>query len=194
MKGAVRRLALHYVSRTKQVKFVQIGVHDGIDLLGNLFISRYCWQGVMVEPIIELLDQVKLKYLFEYISFENVCITDKDGTTTLNIDHDSTARSSVDIVNPIFRLDKLEKRKVKTMTLETLFKKHDITDLDVFFIDTEGYDYNIMMQLLKTNIRPKLIHFEHHYARMCEYNYLKQLLKKEYYVLGIGKDTMCIRR
>ena len=55
---------------------------------------------------------------------------------------------------------KVDKITVECKTLNTLIKDYNITDLEYLYTDTEGSDYDILMNLDLTTIKPKNIFFE----------------------------------
>jgi hypothetical protein len=42
-----------------------------------------------------------------------------------------------------------------------LLQDYEITEIDLLLIDTEGYDYEILMGIDLNNLRPRIIRFEH---------------------------------
>jgi len=57
--------------------------------------------------------------------------------------------------------DFMEQVKVKCVTFDDLIKSNAIEKIDLLLLDTEGYDYEILMSIDFTNIRPRIIRFEH---------------------------------
>ena len=58
------------------------------------------------------------------------------------------------------------KRKVKVLTLISLFKKYSVATIEIMRVDTEGYDGIILNQLLDT----KVSRLEIIYIALTSYN------------------------
>ena len=153
--------------------FVYIGANDG--RTGSImydYVREFDWSGVMVEPIPRVFEKLKKNYLGQSnLRFENSAVSEKNGEIGFNVTtsvysssiHDREWFSSKQ--NPIRRLLKFvspEPRKitVKTLTLASLYKKYKIKSLDFLHMDTEGYDYPIVMQIDFEKLRPGMILIE----------------------------------
>jgi len=55
----------------------------------------------------------------------------------------------------------MEQVKVKCISFAEFIKSNAIDKLDLLLLDTEGYDYQILMSIDFSNIKPKIIRFEH---------------------------------
>jgi FkbM family methyltransferase len=60
---------------------------------------------------------------------------------------------------------------IKTITLFDYIKKNRIDAIDFLKIDTEGYEYKVLLGLKKNISKVRLIMFEHHYDDMIIKNY-----------------------
>ena len=87
--------------------------------------------------------------------------------------------------------------EVKLETLENYIVNHEYKTIDFLKIDTEGYEYEILLGLNKKLKDIKLIMFEHHYDNMIKKNYsysdIKNLLEK-YNFKMIFKAKMPLRK
>ncbi len=87
--------------------------------------------------------------------------------------------------------------EVKLETLENYIVNNDYRNIDFLKIDTEGYEYEILLGLKNRLKDIKLIMFEHHYDNMIKKNYLyadiKNLLKKYNFEM-IFKAKMPLRK
>jgi hypothetical protein len=72
----------------------------------------------------------------------------------------STGRSEHSSVIPLKDWSTETYATVPATTLNKLIKKHNITDIDLLFIDTEGNDARIINSLDLTRIKPKTIIYE----------------------------------
>lgn len=57
--------------------------------------------------------------------------------------------------------DFMEQLKVKCVSFSQFIKLNSIAKIDLLILDTEGYDYEILMDLNFKNLKPRIIHFEH---------------------------------
>ena len=55
----------------------------------------------------------------------------------------------------------IEQVKVKCVSWINFIKSNDIDEVDLLLIDTEGYDYEILMSIDFKTLQPKMIRFEH---------------------------------
>ncbi len=87
--------------------------------------------------------------------------------------------------------------EVKLETLENYIVDNEYKTIDFLKIDTEGYEYEILLGLNKKLKDIKLIMFEHHYDNMIKKNYsysdIKNLLEK-YNFKMIFKAKMPLRK
>jgi len=75
--------------------------------------------------------------------------------------------------------DLMEQVKVRCVSFADFIKSNAIDKLDLLLLDTEGYDYEILMSIDFTNIKPRIIRFEHgvrdnvmsfeQFMRVCNY-------------------------
>ena len=63
----------------------------------------------------------------------------------------------------------IKKETVTCITLKSLFKKHNIVDLGILQIDTEGFDYQIIKMIDFSQLRPDVIIYE--YLHLTHYQY-----------------------
>ena len=80
------------------------------------------------------------------------------------------------------------KENVKTLSIKNLIEKYQLKNVDLFFVDAEGYDGKIIYDLLvKSNLRPIVI-FEYIHI---ENNFLKKLIdlfkNKNFLYFNVGE-------
>jgi FkbM family methyltransferase len=139
--------------------FVNIGANDGIenDPLYE-FVKKNSWRGVYVEPGIESFTALKNNFNnTEGIIFENIAITDFDGEIDLffgtTYQHFSVSEPYANWMYDVTP----SKRQVPCLTPSSLLRKHNITNVDVISIDTEGHDSVILCNFPLDTIKPKVI-------------------------------------
>jgi FkbM family methyltransferase len=193
-----------------KVKFIQIGAMDGVkfdDLY--LYINNFNWSGYLVEPLPEKFEKLMNNYQdVEGLSFECSAITNFDGEVEIytipqeKID-DGTVEEWAEgcsTLTPKTHLESLTPymvpKLVNAMTFDTFTKKWNIENFDIDFIqvDTEGSDYDIMMQIINSGVRPKLFKIEIAHITYNKTVYIRWLLEKENYKTFIdGYDLIAHR-
>ena len=72
----------------------------------------------------------------------------------------------------MFNLKKVtEKIKIDVIVLDEFFNQNKLSKIDLLKIDTEGYEYKVLLGLKKNIKNIHLIHFEHHFDDMIIKNY-----------------------
>ncbi len=86
---------------------------------------------------------------------------------------------------------------IQILTLDSFIKEHDIQNIDLLKIDTEGYEFNVLRGASKYSQRIHLIYFEHHYDDMIIKNYkfsdIHKLLRDKNFKM-IKKSKMLFRK
>ena len=162
-------------------KYIEIGTSDFHSLI-NKYPNDF---GLSVEPIKSLLDNLPDK---ENNTKVNCAISDKTGTAEFyklkdefleDKEHRQYERGMSSLVGSSneekritksIRFKRFEKINVLTKSLEDFFKEYNVEDVEYLKLDTEGFDINIMNQLYRTNIRPKIIKFESCHSSEKEIN------------------------
>ena len=164
------------------VTFVQIGSNDGTtdDPLRALT-EAYGWSGVLVEPVPYVFARLKQERGSDpRLRFENAAIGDHDGEADffhlrqrrIGEDrpdwHDQLGSFSLEtILSPEHEehipgiRDLLLRTTVRTLTFESLCRKHDIERFDLLHIDAEGYDWEILRRIELERYRPSVVLYEH---------------------------------
>tara|TARA_B100001093_G_scaffold314631_1_gene300204 strand:+ start:3487 stop:4245 length:759 start_codon:yes stop_codon:yes gene_type:complete len=186
---------------------IQIGSNDGrrFDNLSN-FIKEYNPNTIFVEPIKSNFDDLKKNYPdHENLIFENFAISVNDEIKELfkvknsklhlydehvigitSFDHNHLIKHGIDKKH-------IEKEKVESISIINLLKKNSINNFDLLFIDTEGYDSNIVFDFLNNSeIRP-VIFFEYIHAENQILNKTFELLKNKKYILfKVEENILCL--
>lgn len=185
----------------KKLFFVQIGANDGYtaDPIYNL-VKKFGWSGVLVEPVPEYFQKLKQSYEgVPNLSFANVAIADKNGYKTLYGFSDQAplwiklhtktknSFSKKTILSHSWYMPNLEKfivgQKVKAINVETLIKKYTEGKVDMIFIDTEGYDFEILKQFDLGTLRPSVVYYEHKHLCLADKNKSRNMLADHGYKL-----------
>lgn len=123
--------------------FVQIGADDGRrnDPIHDL-VTRHNLAGLAIEPLPDLFVELKKTYR----RYPKVSIA------SLNPRHHELSGTDSRI---------MVQESVQAAPLQTILSARQIHSFDLFVVDTEGYDAEIVGMLLESEFRPKLIVFEH---------------------------------
>lgn len=174
-------LILNKIFKNYEINYlVQVGANDGIrfDEL-NKYIKNNKTKSILVEPIKKYFEQLKKNYDgYTNVYFENSAIDDMKSDIYLfkvsnkYIDKYDEHVQGINSFNKKHLLkhgvknSHIETEKINIISIIDLLKKYNINNLDLLFIDAEGHDANIIIDLLnKSNQEPiiifEYIHIEH---------------------------------
>ena len=185
---------------------IQIGANDGLRFDNiNKYIKKYKTKSILVEPIKEYFDQLKKNYIdCENIFFENLAISVKDQINYLykvktndleKYDEHIKGISSFDFNHLIkhgVKKKHITKEKIENITIVKLFEKYNF-DINLLFIDAEGYDANIAIDLLQNSNFKPIIVIEYVHIPLSTIKSLNNLLKeKNYKYFRINENLICI--
>lgn len=155
---------LNQYNRVKngRVNFLQIGAMDGVkhDELHH-YIKNNNWSGYLVEPLPDMFQRLTENYKdHPQLTFECSAIADKDGpvkmhripTNKIGSDVQEWAEGCSTLV-PESHIEDLRPHMitetVNGLTIKSFYEKYGILNGDIDFVqvDTEGFDYNIFLQL-----------------------------------------------
>ncbi|MGH8609109.1 MAG: FkbM family methyltransferase [Gammaproteobacteria bacterium] len=178
--------------------FVQIGANDGViyDPI-HVYVTRQKWRGILVEPVTHCFNKLKANYSGNAnLLFENVAISDKEEVREFYRIREGqnflpkwceglgTFYPEV-LLTHKWALPNIEeymvKEAVRCISLSSLLRKHAVSYIDLFLIDTEGHDYQILKQLDFATLKPTLIVFEHQYFSKGEREACASLLAAQEY-------------
>ena len=160
------------------IKYLQIGAHVGNT--NNDFIFNKITENdnvILVEPVSYLFYQLQNNYNQKLkdnkIIFINAAVSNYIGEiylyitslkNNINLDCNATQLASVNSNHhdhPYHFPDLIrEKTSVPCITLNYIIKKYKIISIENLITDTEGHDYEILMDLDLSIIKPKNITFE----------------------------------
>lgn len=192
--------------------FLQVGANDGKarDPL-RVQIARRRWRGVMVEPVPYVFDRLTARYgSHPRIRLAQVAIADQVGT--LPFYHLRQAAPGEKVWKYYhalgsFRRDVVLKHEtlipdiasrivetpVACATIDGVWGRSGLGELDLLFIDTEGYDFEILRTVDFSALRPRLLVYEHIHLSPEDRRAAQELITaKGYWFFEHGLDTAAL--
>ena len=198
----------------KDFHIVQIGSNDGItgDPLHLLLRSNPSWKALLVEPVPFLFERLCKNYSeIPNIQFANIAIAEKAEIATFYY-VDPVARNHIPQLPSVFdqwgsfdpghivrhfghALDQfIVSTKVPTLPLSTVLGRHNVTQINLLHIDTEGYDWIVLRQLDLQQFRPEVILFEHKHLSEEDKTKALAFLNRDYKFTQYRDDYLCQRK
>jgi FkbM family methyltransferase len=169
--------------------FIEAGACDGILESSCKFFEEFLgWKGINIEPD---------PYLYKRLCINrpdskniNVALSSKNGISSFthvihpnrkhifgngSLQHKSSHKASLDRINC-----KYEEFIVKTITYHTLLAKESIECIDLFVLDVEGHELEVLKTLTGAKVLPKIFCIEH---TMHDLELLSGMMKDLGYVL-----------
>ena len=192
--------------------FVEIGANDGKtgDPMFDL-ISKYHLPGIMVEPVPYLFQRLLDNYKHEKnLFFENAAIGDSGKGLTfyslpetpgLPVWHNQLGSFRKDIIlKHRFAIPNIEElileEEINVISFDDLMKKYSVAQISLLFIDTEGYDYEIIKTIDFENYDIENILFENKHLSFEEHNDCITYLKAQGFnkIITYGGDTLAQKK
>jgi FkbM family methyltransferase len=135
------------------------------------YVMSYDWTGVLVEPLPDMFEKLVENYFLKNgLKFENSAIANTEDITIYRVPQDKIGVDGVpdwaegcSTLLPNNHIDEIVPHmvaeKVKGVTIQKLYEKYG-REYDFIQIDTEGYDYNIFLQLLEQGLTADLYKIE----------------------------------
>jgi len=187
-------------------KVIQIGANDGksFDEL-NLYIKQHKPESILVEPIKIIFEKLKENYKnYKNIKFVNCAVSvDNKISNIFKVKEEFTkfydehikAISSFQkkhLINHGVKYKHITNEKVNTISIKELIFNNNFTDLDLLYLDVEGYDGEIVKDLLiTTDVRPFIIFEFIHINNTVLNDLLKKLDREKYKIIQIKENIFC---
>lgn len=150
-------------------QFCQIGANDSVsgDNYLHKRLAQNNWRGVMVEPLPHVYSQLNMNVAgFPGVVTENCAISAAEGEVTLYYPEDRTMLASVDpnvVLSHGVDAASIKQAAVPCKTLDQLLDAHQLHDLDLLMIDTEGHDLQVLKSLdpQRSSVQLALIEIKH---------------------------------
>tara|TARA_R110002110_G_scaffold406284_1_gene626027 strand:- start:576 stop:1163 length:588 start_codon:yes stop_codon:yes gene_type:complete len=178
--------------KNDDIFFLEIGAYNGKSFDGLYkYTSLNNWTGILVEPINEYFQDLKLNFKnIENKFFENSAITEEDGEFNIKRivgDKKWMKGSSTLVTNDNTKKYEYVEEKINGITFNTLVNKYNITKIDVLQIDTEGSDLIILEQIIPRFI-PKFVSVEQRHLIYSDKMKLKNILRSAGYTIKNCKN------
>lgn len=192
-------------NKNKIHSLIQVGANDGLRFDNiNKYIKNYKPKAILVEPINEYFEQLKINYKsYDNVFFENLAITVNDEINYLfkvkseylnNYDEHIKGISSFDkkhLKKHGVKNSHIIKEKINSLSIIDLFNKYNFK-IDLLIIDAEGYDAEIVLDLLKNSNFKPLIIFEYIHVKTNSLKELTTILsQKNFNILRINENIIC---
>lgn len=183
---------------------VQIGSNKGYDDFTEIVSTMSVDKLILVEPFHEHNVSLSKCYEnFKNVVIENIIVTDdpKKNVDTIFYHNEDSKHSNMFELASLNRLHSLKVRSqydesgvigrsVSCMTLNKLLEKHNISVLDLLFVDTEGFDDKIIYSIDFDRVKINEIYYENLHINS---NQLKVFLETKNYTItksvGYGNWT-----
>jgi FkbM family methyltransferase len=160
----ILRKIIDKISQDNDFTLVSVGANNGLFVEELFFfdILKQDWNCLFIEPIKESFDKLIENYSKHYplnkFKYENSAVFINEGIGELTT---SSADDSFGMCS-FFRPKDINSvsMPVNLKTFKSILDKHQIKNVDFLKVDCEGFDYEVILQLLDVEIYPKLILFE----------------------------------
>jgi len=172
----------------------------------NKFIKKHKIKSILVEPIIEYFEDLKKNYKnFENVHFENSAITADNKEREIFLVNKKNLHNYDEHVRGINSFDKnhlikhgvnsnhIIKKKINCISISSLLIKYNISNLDLLFIDAEGYDADILLDFLNNSKQEPIIIFEYvHIKNDVLKNLINKIINKNYSYFDVNENLICL--
>lgn len=164
------------ISRRQDVTFCVVGANDGVtnDHLYP-FAKQFRWKGILVEPVPPYFAELKKAYEGLPVVLENVAIHRTESKMSIHFLDAAKAdlpawakgvgsfdKSKLETLSELpQRGDALTQIEVDCFPLETVVNRSGLDRIDVFMVDVEGYDAEIVRQIDFDAWKVRVVIFEH---------------------------------
>lgn len=201
--------------------FVQVGSNDGLhgDPIRDLVLSHAGWRGIFIEPVPFLFERLRANYAAaDRFVFENVAIGTVHGVRKFY--YLSERAAELGRALPVWhdQLGSFDKHHVAACLegwlhpsiadrlgayiveddiacepLQHVLDRHGVAAIDLIHIDTEGFDYQVLLQVDFRRYRPKAILFEQKHLSALESRKAFGLLRRfGYRLFSFPPDVLAI--
>lgn len=156
----VKRKITELRNTKEYLNFIQIGAYDGVSFndMANLTLLPID-KGIFIEPNNKIFDDLKNnKKEFKDSTFLKIAIipnTDFEHNVFYIDQHGGQSTFVKNVYNDKIHITD----HVETLTVDNFYKEHVNFNIDVCYLDCEGYDHDIIKTLLNYQ-KPNILYFE----------------------------------
>lgn len=147
--------------------FVEVGGFDGDSFSNTSFLADQGWTGVYIEPVPKFYRLLRARHVFNKVHGENCGIASGHGTAVISMMGAlSTMNEATAEAYQTISWAQAEARAKTELTIETrpisdvLAKNEVPTDFELMVVDVEGGEEPIIVDLLQTCWRPRVLIIE----------------------------------
>lgn len=186
--------------KNKEFSFIQVGANDGVsfdDLFD--FVKERKSHGVVIEPIKSYFEELTNNYLIcpNVVPVNKAVYHQKDILDIYKINPDKSSNYP-DWVKGIASFNKEHHKKLNIKEEDIIIEKvkadhlmsiieesfkSNYYSVDLFQVDTEGFDYDVIKMIDFKKLHPKIIKFEFVNIEPIKRQKLNKLLKDEGYII-----------
>jgi FkbM family methyltransferase len=135
--------------------YIECGANDGVFYSYTYELEKLNWNGILIEPSIKAFDEC-IKNRSKNNFFYNCALVSSDNIKEIYGDFDGSCMSSVNGD----RLKRQPQTKVECRTLTSILKELNISNIDLFSLDVEGYEMEVLKGLNFNIYSPQYILIE----------------------------------
>ena len=165
------------------MNIVQIGTNRAYDDLTELIGNKEPDVLILIEPL--SIHNNKIKECYSWVKnlyIENIVISNNKDIISfyyheLNGPEYVLASTSIEhILKHNYRIDGIKELKVQSNTINEIFDKYNIKDIDILYIDSEGFYFEIIKSIDYNKYNIKKIYFENlHIDKNVVHSFLEKL-------------------
>jgi len=193
--------------------FVKVGANDGLtaDPCSDILLANSNWKGLLIEPVPCCFNRLKINFgdPSRFI-LEQVAVGTSTGKAKFYYVDPEAAQKLPDLPPWYDQLGSFDRKHisrflggslerfileldVEVRVLSELLEKHNIQEVHLLQIDTEGYDYEILKTIDLLSVAPLMILLEHKYlSGKQRREMLFFLLKLGYSIRACGGDYFAL--
>ncbi|RPG99953.1 MAG: FkbM family methyltransferase [Candidatus Pelagibacter sp. TMED118] len=200
-------LILNKIFEKNDIKcIIQVGANDGkrFDELAR-FIKKDLYKCILIEPIPKYFEELKETFSnLKNVKFENSVVSHNDeilklyagkenylsyydehikGISSFNINH---------LIKHGVKKKHINEVKVNSIDFKKLISKYNLNNIDLLYVDAEGYDGKVILDFfINTNFKPIIIFEYIHIDNLTFKKVLKNLKDKNYLYFTMNENLIC---
>lgn len=208
------RFLLHTSNAGISRFFVKVGANDGLggDPCGRTFVESSIWRGILIEPVPYLVERLRSNYSDrDRFVVEPVAIAQQATTLPFYFVDPAAKERLPDLPSHFDMLGSFDRQHivqhlegrlepfiqevmVQAETLDQVFERNGVAQIDLLQIDTEGFDWQVLQSLSLDRYCPQGILIEHCHLNDGDRNaLLSHLQGHSYAVWDCGNDYFAER-